>query len=144
MSPCLLTQFAISACVKLAVINVSAHLSSFTASTWRPESSRTCISCAHRHDSRAGRNCRLSLVVRDSHFYIDSQLGKTHCITNFRTYSTSIECPTRRSILELLSLDHYSVLIIQLKDILQTFFFRDFIQRNSSKHWYALVVQFHL
>ena len=52
--------------------------------------------------------------------YTDSQVGIRSLHLEFQNYSTSIECPTRRSILEFFSLDLYSVLIIQLRDIVQT------------------------
>ena len=59
------------------------------------------------------------VVVLSTHIPIHN--GNTLTATkNFRTVQSSIECPTRRSILELFSLDLYSVLIIQLRDILQT------------------------
>ena len=123
-----LTQFATSVCIKAHNHQCFRTLFPFTASTRKSERSRTCNSCAHRHNSRVGCNCGLccgrcfGLQRRSGlvHTSTDSQREYTHCIIIFRTVQSSIECPTRRSILELLSLDFYNVLIIQLRDILQT------------------------
>ena len=129
-----LTQFATSVCIRLTIINVSAHL----FYSLLPPENRNAVALAI-HELIDKLSCGSQLWPLCSSLWPllwppTTQLScphifrfkreYTHCIKNYRTVQSSIE-PTRRSILELLSLNSATFFRLVVS--------RDLIHRNFVK-----------